>query len=86
MNPTGARLEALWEEEWEKHLLTTALEQVKRKVSDRQFQIFDLYVLQNWPVRDVTRTLRVSAAQVYLAKHRVSALLKKEVKKLERGQ
>jgi hypothetical protein len=28
----------------------------------------------------------VSAAQVYLAKHRISGLLKKEIKKLERGR
>ncbi|HEY2952326.1 MAG TPA: sigma-70 family RNA polymerase sigma factor, partial [Verrucomicrobiae bacterium] len=66
------------------HLFSAALEQVKRQVSDRQFQIFDLYVLQNWSVREVARTLRVSAAQVYLAKHRVGGLLKKAVKSLER--
>jgi predicted DNA-binding protein YlxM (UPF0122 family) len=53
-------------------------------VSDRQFQIFNLYVLQNWPVTEVARALRVNAAQVYLAKHRISGLLKKEVKRLKR--
>src|SRR6266404_4326898 len=82
-DPASFDLNAVWEEEWEKNLLAAALEQVKQQVKARQFQIFDLYVLQNWPVKDVTRTLRVSTAQVYLAKHRVSALLKKEVKRLE---
>jgi RNA polymerase sigma-70 factor (ECF subfamily) len=76
-------LEAIWDEEWQQHLLSAALEQVKRQVSDRQFQIFDLHALQNWSVADVARTLRVSAAQVYLAKHRVSIALKRELKKLE---
>ena len=76
-------LEAIWDEEWQQHLFSAALEQVKRQVSDRQFQIFDLHVLQQWPVGDVTRALRVSAAQVYLAKHRVGRLLKKEVHALE---
>src|SRR5437667_11470335 len=85
-DPNSLSLDGLWEAEWEKKLMSAELEQVKRQVSGKQFQIFDLYALQNWPVRDVTRTLRVSAAQVYLAKHRVSALLKKELKKLERGQ
>ena len=47
------------------------------------FQILDLYVLQQWPVRDVTRMLGVSAAQVYLARHRVGQLLKKELKRLQ---
>src|SRR5204862_6772608 len=73
-DPDSLSLDAFWEAGWEKNLMSAALEQVKRQVSGKQFQIFDLYVLQNWPVRDVTRTLRVSAAQVYLAKHRVSAL------------
>ena len=85
-DPDSLSLDTLWEAEWEKNLMSAALEQVKRRVSGKQFQIFDLHVLQNWPVKDVTRTLRVSATQVYLAKHRVSALLKKEIKKLERGR
>jgi len=77
-------LNAVWEEEWEKNLLAAALEQVKQQVNARQFQMFDLYVLQDWPAQEVARTLQVSVAQVYLAKYRISALLKKEAKKLER--
>ena len=76
-------LEAIWNEEWHKHVTTVALHEVKRQVTDRQFQIFDLYVLQEWPVQDVARTLRLSATQVYLAKHRVGRLLKKELRRLE---
>src|SRR5207245_1234837 len=71
-------LNTVWEEEWQKNLTAAALELVRRRVKARQFQMFDLYALQNWPVREVARTLGVSAAQVYLAKHRVSGLLKKE--------
>ena len=48
-----------------------------------QFQIFDLYVLQHWTVREVARTLRINVGQIYLAKHRVGALLKAEMRKLE---
>jgi RNA polymerase sigma-70 factor (ECF subfamily) len=52
-------------------------------VNPKQFQIFDSYVLKEWPVKDVTKTLGVTAMQVYLAKHRVTSLIKKEIKKLE---
>jgi RNA polymerase sigma-70 factor (ECF subfamily) len=45
--------------------------------------LFDLYVVQQWPVKKVTAALGVSAGQVYLAKHRVGALLKKERKRSE---
>jgi RNA polymerase sigma factor (sigma-70 family) len=84
-DPNEVDLDAVWEEEWHKNLMTTALERVKHQVRARQFQIFDLYVLQNWPAAEVARTLKINVARIYLAKHRVSALLSKEVKRLERA-
>jgi RNA polymerase sigma-70 factor (ECF subfamily) len=83
-DPAGFDLESIWEEEWKKNLLTAALERVKRRVDPEQFQIFDLHCLEQWPVRKVTATLGVSAARVYLVKHRVGGLLKKELSRLER--
>jgi len=85
-DPAGFDLEALWDEEWEKNLLTAALERIKRRVDPEQFQVFDLYCLEQWPAQKVARTLGVGVGRVYLAKHRVGRLLKKEVAKLERGQ
>ena len=82
-DPAGLGLEAVWNEEWEKNVLRTASERVKRQVKAGQYQMFDLYVLQGWPVRDVARTLRVSVAQVYLARHRVGRLLKKQLRQLQ---
>jgi len=76
-------LEAVWEVEWEKNLLDAAVERVKRQVNPKQFQMFDLYVFEKWPVLKVARTLGVNVGRVYLAKHRISALLKKEIKVLE---
>jgi RNA polymerase sigma factor (sigma-70 family) len=80
----AVNLEAFWDEEWQNNLLAAAVEQVKGQVSPRQFQIFDLYALQNWPVEEVARTLGISSGQVYLAKHRVACLSKKAVARLER--
>ena len=84
-DPADAPLERIWNEEWQCHLMAAALERVKRLVSPRQFQIFDLHVLQNWPASEVARTLHINVGQVYLAKHRVSALFKKTVNTLEHG-
>lgn len=83
-DPAGFELERIWNEEWHRNLWEAAMENVRRQISARQYQIFDLYVSKGWSVREVTRTLHVSVGQVYLAKHRVSALVKKEVRKLER--
>ena len=82
-DPASADLDAHWEEEWQKNLMAAALAKIKHQVKAKQFQMFDLYALQQWPVREVARTMKVSVAQVYLARHRVAALLQKEVKRLE---
>jgi len=85
-DPASLGLDAVWHTEWEKHLMDAALERVKQQVSPRQFQMFDLYVLQNQSVQETARTLQASVASVYVAKHRVARLMKREVKKLERSQ
>ena len=81
-DPGGFDLEAEWDREWEKNIFDAAIERVKKQVKAKQYQIFDLYVIKQWPVQKVARTLGVNVARVYLAKHRVSALIKKEVKRL----
>ncbi len=79
----GSAFESLWEQEWQRQLLQNALRRVKRKVSPKQFQMFDLYVSQQWPMKSIVETLAVSAAQVYMAKLRVSRLLKAEIRFLQ---
>jgi RNA polymerase sigma factor (sigma-70 family) len=76
-------LDALWEKEWQQNLLAAAITRVKKKIDPKQFQIFDCYVRKEWPAQKVADTLRVNVGQVYLARHRVGALLKKEIKALE---
>ena len=82
-DPNSLNLEAIWEEDWQENLIAAALTRVKKQVKPRQYQIFDLYVVKGWSVNQVRQTLGVSATQVYLAKFRISNLVKKAVKKLE---
>ena len=79
----AAHLDQLWQDQWEKELLDAAVARVKAQVSSEQYQLFDLYALKKMPVAKVAAALDTSAAQVYLAKHRVSRLIKKEVSRLE---
>jgi len=81
--PDPVGVDAVWEEEWQKNLFAAALQAVKAKVKPRHFQVFDLYVLRKWPVAKVTAALGVNLGQIYLAKHRITAALKKEIKRLE---
>lgn len=76
--------DALWEADWRRNLLERATEIVRGRVRPKQFQIFDLHVLREMPVQDVCHTLKCSVAQVYLARHRVTKLIRAEVERLER--
>ena len=83
-NPPGVDLDAMWDNEWQQSLVNTAIQRIKRRVNPEHYQIFHLCVFKEWPVKKVARELDVNVAQVYLAKHRIGALLKKEVKALEK--
>lgn len=78
-------LDALWETEWKENLFEAAIARVKTKIEPKQFQIFDCYVRKEWPAQKVAERLRVNVGQVYLARHRVSVLLKKEIRALEKS-
>jgi len=84
--PPDEAAAAEWENEWQRNMLKAALERVKRLVREEQYQLFDLYVVKQWPVERITRTLDVSATRVYVAKHRITRLIQKEVHRLEKEQ
>ncbi len=85
-DPQSGALERLWDIEWKKNLADAALAKVKAQVSPKQYQIFDCYVIREWDVGRVQEQLGVSMSQVYLAKHRVGKILKKELAKLNEDE
>lgn len=82
-DPKGDLLGRLWDVEWKKNVADAALARVKAQVSPKQYQIFHYYVIKQWDATKVQEHLNVSMAQVYLAKHRVGSVLKKELARLE---
>ncbi len=83
-DPARPALETVWDSEWASHLTEIALRRVRDKVSPKQYQIYDCYVLKDWDVARVAEHIGVSIAQIYVAKHRVGALLRKEITALEK--
>lgn len=83
-DPAGEQAGAAWDAAWEENMLAKALERVRARLEARQFQIFDLFVTKEWPASRVAETLGISVARVYVTKHRVTAMLKREVRRLER--
>ena len=84
IDPSGNALDALWEAEWQDTLLKAAVANVKRRVDPQNYQLFDFYVNKDWPAAKVAETFNVAVDQVYLAKHRITALLTAEVARLDR--
>jgi RNA polymerase sigma factor (sigma-70 family) len=85
-DPAAIDLDAVWEKEWQRTLFSLALSRVKRQANARHYQMFDLYAVKCWSVDKVAQTLGVSTGQVRLAKHRITALMRREVARLEREE
>jgi RNA polymerase sigma-70 factor (ECF subfamily) len=77
------QIQEVWEEQWRTNLMEAAIERVKDSVPARRFQIFYFYVIKQLPVLKVSQMFDVNIGHVYLIKHRVSFLIRKEMKRLE---
>jgi RNA polymerase sigma factor (sigma-70 family) len=84
-DPLSSELETLWKEEWEKNLMDAAMQRVKRKANAQQYQVFHLQMVKKYSTEKISKLLSISRAQVYLARHRIAGMVKKEVKLLERN-
>lgn len=73
-----------WDREWQQHVLAAAVDRVASRVKPRHFQVFDLYVRQQWPVLRVATELHLNPASVYVIGHRLTKQLKAEVEKLRK--
>ena len=76
-------LNAIWETDWENTLLAAAMKNVRPKLDPQKYQLFDFYVNKDWAPEKVAQTFKVTVNQVYLAKSRITEMLKEEVSRLE---
>lgn len=83
-DPAQSPAEAAWDEEWRQNLFDAAVDRVKHRVKEEHYQMFDLYVIKQWPVVKIAKTFGVSVGRVYLVKHRVGAVLKREMAALQK--
>jgi RNA polymerase sigma-70 factor (ECF subfamily) len=80
--PDKVEGDAVWEKEWQHHLLDAACERLARRVKAKHYQIFDLYIRQHWPVLKVAKEMGINPASIYLIGHRLTKQLKAEVEVL----
>jgi RNA polymerase sigma-70 factor (ECF subfamily) len=82
-DPAGLALDSIRESEWRENLLRAALERVRQAVNPAHYEMYHLHVVQGLTPRETARALGVSTAAVYLARHRVGRLVRREIRKLE---
>lgn len=82
-DPSANTLDQIWENEWERNILTAALEKLERQTSAKHYQVFYLHVIKQRTVEQVAKVTGVSAEQVYLIKHRLGITFKAAIQDLE---
>ena len=66
-DPAGAEVETVWDREWQMTFSDGAWAKVKAQCDLKHWQIFDLYVLKEWSVGEVTKALGISAGRRFAA-------------------
>lgn len=78
-----AELEEIWDREWDSNLLEAAVDNVKRTVTPKHYQVFDLLHFKELSVSEVSRMMRVSKASAYLIRHRVRKAITRELERIQ---
>ncbi|MBQ9337956.1 MAG: sigma-70 family RNA polymerase sigma factor [Lentisphaeria bacterium] len=81
--PGENTFDAVWDEEWRKHVLNMALVDLRGRVRPETYVAFEMYALQNRDLREVCEFLDLSETSVYTAKSRCIAALRKIIANLE---
>jgi RNA polymerase sigma factor (sigma-70 family) len=74
---------SLWDEEYERRQFAWAAEQVRGQVQESTWQAFWRTAVEGQSGQEVAEALGLSVAAVYLAKGRVMARLKEEIRQLQ---
>ena len=75
-NAVENELEELWEAEYQRYLLSRAMETVQVEFSQDAWAAFEQYAIHGRPVREVAEELNLSVASIYGVKSRILSRLR----------
>ena len=82
--PDGSYFEDIWHKEWRHHLFAQAVDVLRKQVSEKTFQAFELTVMKGLPAGKVAEFLSMTPGNVYEAKRRSMAALRKIMNEITR--
>lgn len=71
------------EDRYDFELFAMARDRVRLRVAERTWEAFRLSVLESRPVEEASRLSGLNVAMVYVARHKVQAMLREEIAKLD---
>ena len=71
-----------WDREYEQHLFQHAATLVRARLEETTWEAFRLTAVDGKSAKEVSQTLHMTVAAVYLAKSRVMARLREEIERL----
>ena len=74
-----------WDEEWRKHALNAALEDIKGTIKPETYQIFHAVAIEEVPPQEVAELFDTTANNVYAIKFRIMKSLQKFLYEYEKG-
>jgi len=76
-------LECAWQNEWQVHLLSQAINLLRSQLEPATFQAFELHVINERPAKEVATFLGISIGMVYVAKSRAVKKLRTIIQELQ---
>src|SRR5688572_15670774 len=78
-----AQIDSDWDQQWRDNVFQMALARVRQRANPKHYQAFECCVVQGMRASEAAAMLNLSPAEIYLAKHRISAAVKRAVKEVE---
>ena len=78
-----AQMDRDWEQQWRDNVFELAMTRVRQRAKPKHYQAFDCCVVRGMSVSEAASMLNLSSAQIYLAKHRIGAAVKKAAQEIE---
>ena len=75
-HPLAPDWEPLWLGQWDQKVLEAAIKEVRPRMSQLEFEIFDLHVVKHWPAKKVAERLGVTTKSVHRAKREVNGMIR----------